>query len=202
VDAENTETERLGAALEEYADFIGPIKVVEVAGKGRGVVASKDISKGTLLLCDRALALAESGNVAELVFDLIKDDNDSARRAYNLYAGGAEKPPLQGESKLPVDHLFVLSALEFNHMSELQQLPRVSDPVTDPRRGEKPRMSGIWAIASMFNHSCVPNTTRNFAGSSMIIFAVEDIRAGDEITMGLCPKDMPFAGRTEVCRLF
>jgi len=224
VDSEDTERAKLGAALggEEYADFVGPIEVVEIAGKGRGVVASHDISKGTLLLCDRALVVAASERRAETVainerrqqlntdsqiravselVQRMKDDDEFARRVYNLHAGDAEKPPLDGEGKIPVDHLFVQSAVEFNAFRP-QPIPRVADPVVGPSGGDTAGMTGVWSRASMFNHSCVPNTTRNSAGESLMIFATTDIREGEEITVAYCPKEASLAKRTDVCEQF
>mmetsp|Transcript_22495 Transcript_22495/g.59773 ORF Transcript_22495/g.59773 Transcript_22495/m.59773 type:complete len:205 (-) Transcript_22495:777-1391(-) len=163
VDTENTERERQGIAPEEYADFVGPIWDVEIAGKGRGVVASQNIPKGKLLLCDRALVVADTSTgpqtfaknerknqikpesqiraASELVHRM-KDDEEFARRVYNLYAGDDEKPPLEGEGKVPVDHFFVQSAVEYNAY-EPQPLPRVSDPAVGSRRGEKRGMTGL-----------------------------------------------------------
>jgi len=224
IDAENRERAKMNSALggEEYADYVGPIEVVEVAGKGRGVVATHDISKGTLLLCDRGLAVVESRSSVGIynlderwqrnnieshalsIYSLVQrmmDDCDFARRVYNLHAGDIEKPSIEGEAKLPVDHLFVQSAVHFNAFKP-QPIPRISDPVNDFPQFEKPEISGVWSRASMFNHSCVPNTIPCIAGESLMVFAATDIRAGDEITAAYCLQEFSLAMRTQLCERF
>uniref|UniRef100_A0AC35GW38 Uncharacterized protein n=1 Tax=Panagrolaimus sp. PS1159 TaxID=55785 RepID=A0AC35GW38_9BILA len=38
----------------DVADFMGPIEIAKIDGKGRGIIASKDIKSGTLLAVSKA----------------------------------------------------------------------------------------------------------------------------------------------------
>ena len=40
------------------ADYKGPIEVADVPGKGKGLVATRDIAQGTLLLVDKAFVIS------------------------------------------------------------------------------------------------------------------------------------------------
>uniref|UniRef100_A0A915CQW1 Uncharacterized protein n=1 Tax=Ditylenchus dipsaci TaxID=166011 RepID=A0A915CQW1_9BILA len=41
----------------DVADYVGPIKVSDLADKGRGVITTRDVVKGTLLLVSKAFSL-------------------------------------------------------------------------------------------------------------------------------------------------
>ena len=40
---------------------------------------------------------------------------------------------------------------------------------------------GIWSKTAMFNHSCLPNAVYTYIGDLMIVQAITEIEAGDEI---------------------
>src|SRR5687767_8378618 len=42
----------------DIADYFGPIEVVSIHGKGKGIVAAKDLPKGTLLMVSKAFSLS------------------------------------------------------------------------------------------------------------------------------------------------
>ena len=42
----------------DVADYKGPIEVVDVPGKGKGLVATRDIAPGTLLLVEKAFVIS------------------------------------------------------------------------------------------------------------------------------------------------
>jgi hypothetical protein len=41
----------------EFPDYIGPVELCDIPGKGKGLVASQDIEKGSLLLASKAFSL-------------------------------------------------------------------------------------------------------------------------------------------------
>ncbi|RUS32635.1 hypothetical protein BC938DRAFT_474805 [Jimgerdemannia flammicorona] len=40
----------------DHSDYVGPVRITEIPGKGRGMVATKEIANGILLLCSKAFA--------------------------------------------------------------------------------------------------------------------------------------------------
>ena len=50
--------------------------------------------------------------------------------------------------------------------------------------------SGLWFLASHFNHSCLPNASRSFIGNFMIIRAAQDLAMDEELTMGYVSSDI------------
>ncbi|RUS35410.1 hypothetical protein BC938DRAFT_484186 [Jimgerdemannia flammicorona] len=59
----------------DHSDYVGPVRVTEVPGKGRGIVATKEIGEGTLILYSKAFA------------------SWMATKLYKLY-GGTNMPPM------------------------------------------------------------------------------------------------------------
>merc|ERR1719487_821156 len=51
------------------ADFVGPVRVEKIDGKGYGLVATRAIRAGELVLANRALAAAENGEFCKAVCD-------------------------------------------------------------------------------------------------------------------------------------
>ncbi|RUP52105.1 hypothetical protein BC936DRAFT_141244 [Jimgerdemannia flammicorona] len=47
----------------DHSDYVGPVRVTEIPGKGRGIVATKEIGEGTLILCSKAFALYGGTNM-------------------------------------------------------------------------------------------------------------------------------------------
>uniref|UniRef100_A0A915EFQ6 Uncharacterized protein n=1 Tax=Ditylenchus dipsaci TaxID=166011 RepID=A0A915EFQ6_9BILA len=94
VDLKNT-TDRLKESRNgqriDVADYTGPVSIVDVPGKGRGLVASKNIPKGTLLLVSKAFATTyddELPNVIILSVNMLNDKGVLKTEALNLIKTG------------------------------------------------------------------------------------------------------------------
>ncbi|RUS23993.1 hypothetical protein BC938DRAFT_474294 [Jimgerdemannia flammicorona] len=99
----------------DHADYVGPVHVVQVAGKGRGIVATQDVRPGTLLMCSKAYAIVFKEELAKVhirhIDDLpmhknylsktylitkiahrVQQEPWTTRELYDLYAG-VDLPP-------------------------------------------------------------------------------------------------------------
>lgn len=59
------------------------------------------------------------------------------------------------------------------------------------------RCPGIWTIVSRVNHSCVPNATWCWIGDLLILRAMHNIGANEEITVSYVPREYIYSERTE-----
>jgi hypothetical protein len=62
------------------------------------------------------------------------------------------------------------------------------------------RLLGLFPLAAMINHSCVPNAVRVFAGETMITHACDSIKAGQEIVWSYLPPTQPYPQRHATLR--
>jgi tetratricopeptide (TPR) repeat protein len=76
----------------DAADFVGPVKIVDIPGKGRGLCAITDVPEGTLLLAAKAFALSRydrqaglmSGNRMLLLTQVIQTFRSNPQRRTEL----------------------------------------------------------------------------------------------------------------------
>uniref|UniRef100_A0A915CS38 Uncharacterized protein n=1 Tax=Ditylenchus dipsaci TaxID=166011 RepID=A0A915CS38_9BILA len=94
----------------DIADYVGPIEVAEIAGEGRGVIASKDIVKGTLLLVSKAFFIAYEDMLDTSLFAIntISDNLDEKTAVLNKI-GVMQK--LQHNHRCPAIFMIYLLAM-------------------------------------------------------------------------------------------
>jgi hypothetical protein len=61
------------------------------------------------------------------------------------------------------------------------------DSITDLDEILPTRILGLYPLAAMVNHSCIPNSVRVFVGETMIVHTCQSIAAGDEIVWSYIP---------------
>jgi hypothetical protein len=59
------------------------------------------------------------------------------------------------------------------------------------------RLLGLYPLAAMINHSCVPNAVRVFAGEWMLVHATSTIKQGEEVVWSYLPPVLPFPQRRQ-----
>jgi hypothetical protein len=62
------------------------------------------------------------------------------------------------------------------------------------------RLLGMYPLAAMLNHSCVPNAVRVFSGETMLAHANANIKAGQEIVWSYLPPTQPYPVRSETLK--
>uniref|UniRef100_A0A915CRW4 SET domain-containing protein n=1 Tax=Ditylenchus dipsaci TaxID=166011 RepID=A0A915CRW4_9BILA len=180
----------------DVADYVGPIEVAEIADKGRGVIATKDIAKGTLLLVSKAFFIAYEDMLDTSLFAIntISDNLDEKTAVLNKI-GVMQKLQYNPQMSSDIYDLFAGNDLSDKNISEgvvdAKRIQRICifnsfTPIKffDPfnvRNETKMRSTGLWTFPSYINHSCIENCMRIFYGDIMMVYAAIDIKKGDEI---------------------
>ncbi|KAH7716357.1 hypothetical protein AAVH_16254 [Aphelenchoides avenae] len=159
----------------DVADYVGPIKVVDIPGEGKGVVATKDVKKGTLLLVSKAFVIVGNWqsiyDVAHAAAEKLKRRPEMAGEINSLYDGSPR------EAGVPAPKV----------ISDVDRLAKICKHNCfgyDGKDGLKGwTFKGLWTQPSYFNHSCLHNASHNFYGDVMTVFAVSDIAKREEVTL-------------------
>ncbi|GJN92212.1 hypothetical protein Rhopal_005242-T1 [Rhodotorula paludigena] len=210
-------------------DFFGPIEVAPIAsrGGGRGVVATRDIQAGELLLVEKAFAVGRGSKTRTIlsfnfrtntvsdpsklglitaVAAKLKDDPALGARLYALHGepnypptGSIAFPPLQDR---PLDTPTAPVYADINRIEEIVSTNSFGLGKTDFDDKTAKMMgldgSGLFLGASMFNHSCEPSAMWRCFGDVQVIRARAPIKAGEEIFISYAPVNVHPKERTEM----
>ncbi|CAE7949332.1 unnamed protein product [Symbiodinium sp. KB8] len=162
---------------EWYSDAL---QLVLLPGKGRGLVASRSVEAGELLMVSRALFLAPADQIQQLAvswileatprkkqqfYSLFDGTNGHLLPSLDLYRPGRDEEPAPGRlpDRLHPDRIYKILALNGFQADKFH-----AASATDPGRAkellrpneEEPgtAVSGLWAVPSLMNHACVPST--------------------------------------------
>ncbi|KAI0719169.1 hypothetical protein C8T65DRAFT_725512 [Cerioporus squamosus] len=200
----------------DIADHTGPLEVRTMAhrGGGRGVVATKDLRAGDVLMVTKPFTSVYASDLPKdkmimtldfisntgkesthavllaRIIDKIYGNPDLHDEVFHLYAGpdytsppGAYPPvsrnPVSVEPlnpKVDIDVAKLEAICTYNNFSP----SRLENHRADSQRA-KP--TGLYPLASLFNHSCSANALWYCIGDVMIIRATGPIPAGTEITI-------------------
>ena len=133
-----------------------------IPGKGKGVIATRDISPGTLILSDPPL-------ITTAVIQSIETTEQDLARALRA---------------LPKDSQRAFLSLHNNHRGEKNPLSNIVRSNGYPL-GPGSDVGAVFAHVSRFNHSCVPNAKHawNAALGHQTVYAIRPVAAGQEITL-------------------
>uniref|UniRef100_A0A914QCX0 SET domain-containing protein n=1 Tax=Panagrolaimus davidi TaxID=227884 RepID=A0A914QCX0_9BILA len=146
----------------DIADYMGPIEIAEIPGKGRGIIASKDISKGTLIGVSKAFSSGYSQDCDSKLFSMIKNSMASAhmqnklktmqnlqnnpkrsKEIYDLYSGDETAAK---KEEIPFG---VIEASLIQKICALNQYGSGGDD------DEADVNCHLFILSSYFNHSCL-----------------------------------------------
>ncbi len=190
-----TECTRDAEQLHDVSDYRNKLmQQKEIAGKGRGLVATEDLPKGTLLLVEKAAAIvfpsscmAKRKSPGELLSAQLHDLIKSARTAKERKLVSGLQELSTGETKksesvsMETDlSLFLRKLLIVNGFGWSDACKaNVSQRPTD-------HGFGLWLQASMFNHSCIPNALYGFLGNVLVVRLARDVVKDEEICIAYC----------------
>jgi tetratricopeptide (TPR) repeat protein len=174
----------------DVADFVGPVEIAEIPGKGRGLVTMTAVSRGTLLLVSKAFAFADPPiNLMLMACDIIRNVIWPASQ-YLTLVKSVQK--LLKNPQLTNDLYSLFSG-------ESDRGVTIPGGVTDTARierihgfnafGAKERLNvtrenqgtGLWILPSCINHSCIGNVNREHYGDVMMVHAIRDLSKGEEL---------------------
>jgi len=185
--------------------------VEDIEGKGRGIVASKFIKKGTLILKEipqiPPIGLSEEGL------------NQYMNNQYRCTP--EQKSMVEGFLKKLVSGFYQMKKSDQEEYLELQGIERngLEATIRNMERNEREarkifkivdiyfsnffRPDGFRIRSSLFNHSCYPNATEIWSPVSSTevtheIRAIADIKPGQEITFNNVRNDFPGLRRKEI----
>ncbi|KUI66561.1 SET domain-containing protein 5 [Cytospora mali] len=147
--------------IDPYRDLDIPLfEVKEILGKGKGLVARFNISKGTQLLCEKPLLTVASGPPNQLELMLAAKlkglDKPKQRQFFSLHNNFPGK-------------------FTFSGIVRTNALPC----------GPASNVGGVYPTICLINHSCLPNAHNSWDSNREheTIYAIRPIRAGEEITI-------------------
>ncbi|OSD04617.1 hypothetical protein PYCCODRAFT_1363850 [Trametes coccinea BRFM310] len=205
----------------DAADFVGPVKVrrMKHRGGGRGVVTTKDVKTGELLIVTKPFASVYAPDLPtdqlivtldliskttrertdslllSLIVDKLYGNPDLRNEVYHLYSGPDYPAPPETYPPSPSDPAAVdpLDPKVNINIAQLEAICTYNNfcpfRLDGPRVDQEAKPAGLYTFASMFNHSCAANATWYCIGDLMIIRAAESIPAGTEVTIPYCVEE-------------
>lgn len=167
-------------------------EIKQIQGRGSGIVATRDISRGTRILAEAPLMqiyMKSPQSVVEQVISAFSRlSHDDITTYEGLYGVDFDRVVPQPEKE-------ALRSKEFASEEEREAAcRRLATFYTNQFSLDylSPHTSGVFADISRINHSCVPNTQWSYNAelNLMTIHANRDIRAGAELTISYKPGDM------------
>ncbi len=176
----------------DVADFIGPVVAANITGKGKGLVATRPIEPGELLLvskafsssyvseCDAILSSynsitnqlntpSEGLNMRNAMVNL-KNNTDSASSLYDLFCGDPRNRYQKPQNTIVDTNRIVKICLLNAFMSD-----SAVDTVNDG-------LIGLWVFPALINHSCQANCYRTFYSDIMAVRSLRKIEENEEVT--------------------
>lgn len=178
----------------DAASFDGPTEVKKSPGMGNGLFATRAVKAGEVVMVEKAVCVVwgfEPEAITAVTFD-VRDER------IRVAPVGLTKALVEKLGKNPVEIKRVMGLYGDWDGAEGKEVWETEDgPVVDVFRlhdivsrnafgvgdkdGRGAGSAGLWVRAAYINHSCIPNTKREFVGDLMVIRATKDIADGEEI---------------------
>ncbi len=196
----------------DAAYFLQNVRIGQSVGRGRGLFATRNLKPGDEIMAEKAFCVVfgqEEDALSALTFDF-RDERvrDFPAGLWRAVARKLNDNPSQIGQVLDLYSDYQASEIEHG-ISERRRgcvdIWRVHDIVArntfgpgEGGGGEKGRggeSSGLWIVASYMNHSCVPNSEKEYICDLMVLRASREIKAGDEVMHTYVQVDTDFEGR-------
>lgn len=180
----------------DAASFVSNVKVENSEGRGRGMFVTRDIPAGEVVMCDKAFSVVWGHDKMALTA-MTYDVRDDRIRVQPVGLSKATVQKLLGNSS----QIQRVMDLFGDYEGDGKNIFRTDDgPIVDTFRihdivsrngfglgnqygeeGARNASTGLCIWAAYINHSCVPNTSKDFVGDLMVLRATRPLKAGEEV---------------------
>ncbi|KAK7190032.1 TPR domain protein [Paraphaeosphaeria sporulosa] len=180
----------------DAASFIGNVKVENSEGRGRGMYVTRNIPAGEVVMADKAFHVVW-GHDKEALTAMTYDVRDDRIRVQPVGLSKSIVQKLLGNSS-QIERVMDLFG---DYEGDGKKIFRTGDgPIVDTFRihdivsrngfglgnqygeeGARNASTGLCTWAAYINHSCVPNTSKDFVGDLMVLRAIRPLIAGEEV---------------------
>jgi tetratricopeptide (TPR) repeat protein len=179
----------------DAASFVSNIEVKNSPGRGRGAFATRNIPAGEIVICEKTFCIVwghEEEALTAITYD-VRDDRirvspvglgkatmqrllnnpSQSRRVMDLYGDWKGFGKALSSEEGPVIDAFRVHDIVSRNGFGLGSLYGEEDASN--------ASTGLWIWSAYFNHSCIPNATKECIGDLMVYRAIRPIAAGEEI---------------------
>lgn len=206
----------------DAASFVGRTRLGDSPGRGRGLFAACDVPAGELVMCEKAFCVAwgdrkdsmtavthdvRDGRVRLSPVGLVRAVVDKLRgtpsymarvlELYGDYRGDGDSHQVHPDDTNPVVDVFRIHDIVSRNAFGLGPSTRVPPAKSEAETGGMSTSTGLWVRAARINHSCVPNTEKEFVGDMMLVRAKRPIAAGEELLHSYVDEISSFKARQE-----
>ncbi|KAJ4353827.1 uncharacterized protein N0V89_005557 [Didymosphaeria variabile] len=180
----------------DAASFVSNVKVEDSEGRGRGMYVTRNIPAGEMVMADKAFSVVW-GHDKEALTAMTYDVRDDRIRVQPIGLSKAIVQKLFGNSS----QISRVMDLFGDYDGDGKNVIRTEDgPIVDTFRihdivsrngfglgnqygeeGARNASTGLCTWAAYINHSCVPNTSKDFVGDLMVLRATRALNVGEEV---------------------
>ncbi|GAA5893989.1 hypothetical protein JCM6882_007952 [Rhodosporidiobolus microsporus] len=203
--------------INSVGDYVGPVQVVELPnrGGGRGIVATRDVAVGELLLVEKAFAVGEAppdmpaepyssygfptlsteehrdlvANIAQRMLD----DPTTVPVIHSLHGGSDFLPSFPTSLTSLANRSLYASEKALIDSARIREivLSNAFSLSLATHEQDSVNPSGLFPNASLFNHACSSNAYWSNIADIIVIRAIAPIRAGEEVFISYVAANEP-----------
>ena len=169
------------------------VRVVDLPGRQRALVAGRDYKKGEVVWSEEPLLVWQAGEEVHICDEVYSDENRRIAHYFNFFKGH-DLPGVTSDVPIPdsVPPDTKTPPAFLKRFAEVLQTNCFAyTPFEDEHRA-------LFALASLVNHSCIPNLRYDTKDKRRDVRfrALEDIQAGEELTLSYS-HELSFQRRSE-----
>jgi tetratricopeptide (TPR) repeat protein len=211
----------------DAASFVNRTRLGDSPGRGRGLFAACDMPTGGLVLCEKAFCVAwgegKRSPAVAMTYD-VRDDRirlspvglvktvveklrgtpsyiEEVLELYGDYRGhdddAIHSESWLGHDNAVIDVFRVHDIVSRNAFGLGPSVRTVENPRAEAGGTATGLSAGLWTKAARINHSCVPNTDKEFIGDMILIRAKRPIAAGEELLLSYIDETSSYRARQE-----